>query len=200
MLNLEEGALLVEAARNAVTGFLEKGALKLEKTKNKKLNERFGVFVTIKKSDQHSLRGCIGFISPMHLYETVQRAALQAAFKDSRFPPLQKDELNDVIFEVSVMTEPLLVSGKNLTEIKRKVKIGHDGLIISNGPYSGLLLPQVPIEQKWDVNEFLCNLCYKASMTPSFLEDENTKIWKFQCQVFAETEPKGEVKEIKLVE
>lgn len=198
MLDLKEGALLVRTARDAVEKFLENSGLKPKKTKNRKLNEKHGIFVTIKKFPDKSLRGCVGFISPLPLYEGVQYAALSAAFKDPRFPKLKKDEIKDALFEVSVMTEPTLVSDKNSTELKKNIEIGSDGLIISNGPYNGLLLPQVPIEQKWNVDEFLSNLCYKAGMTPEFLKDENTKIWKFQCQIFAETKPNGKVEEIKL--
>ncbi len=198
MLNLEEGTLLVKSARGIVEKFYKNKSLELKKTKNGKLNEKHGVFVTIKKFPSRILRGCIGFMSPTCLYEAVQHAALSAAFEDTRFPSLQKKELGSVIFEVSVVTEPMLVSGENLDELKKKIEIGCDGLIISNGPYNGLLLPQVPIEQKWDVDVFLENLCYKAGMTPNFLNDENTKIWKFQCQIFVECEPNGRVEEIKL--
>jgi len=200
MLNLEEGTVLVKTARTAVEKFFKNQSLELEKTKNKKLNEKHGVFVTIKKFSDKSLRGCIGFISSTPVHEGVQRAAISAAFKDSRFSPLEKNELENIIFEISVMTEPMLVLGKNLGELKKKIKIGCDGLIISNGPYSGLLLPQVPIEQRWSIDMFLENLCYKAGMTPEFLSDENTKLWKFQCQIFAEREPNGKIEEIKLNE
>jgi uncharacterized protein (TIGR00296 family) len=198
MFDLKEGTLLVRVARSAVEEFFRKKAPNLQKTKNKKLNEKHGVFATIKKLPEKSLRGCIGIVSPTPVFEAVQQASLSAAFRDPRFPALQNDELETIIFEVSVMTEPSLVLGRNSTEIGEKIKIGRDGLLISNGPYSGLLLPQVPIEQKWDVDEFLRNLCYKGGMTPSFLEDENTKIWKFQCQVFTEIKPNGEIEEIKL--
>jgi len=197
MLNLEEGALLVKLARTAVKKFSKNQSLELEKTENNKLNEKHGVFVTIKKFSDKSLRGCIGLISSILLYEGVQHAAISAAFKDSRFLPLEKNELENVIFEVSVMTEPTLVFGKNLDEWKKNIEIGHDGLIISNKPYGGLLLPQVPIEQEWDIDKFLCNLCYKADMTPEFLSDENTKLWKFQCQIFTEREPSGKIEEVK---
>lgn len=196
MFDLGEGASFVKMARAAVEKFFESQCLELEKTKNKKLNERRGVFVTIKRNSDQSLRGCIGFISPTPLYEGVQRTAISAAFEDPRFSPLEKEELKNVTFEISVMTEPTLISG-SLKEIKKKIKIGHDGLIISNGPYSGLLLPQVPIEQKWDIDKFLYNLCYKAGITPEFLHDENTKLWKFQCQIFTEQGPKGKIEEIK---
>jgi len=198
MFNLEEGELIIKAARTAVREFFKNESLEPKKTHNKKLNERHGIFVTIKKFPSWELRGCIGYISPIPLYEGVQQAALSAAFRDPRFHKLTKDELDGVVFEVSVMTEPTLVSGKDSTEWKKEIKIGQDGLIISNGPYSGMLLPQVPVEQKWGVEEFLNHLCYKAGMTPDFLQDENTKLWKFQCQIFAENEPNGKVEEIKL--
>lgn len=197
MLTLEEGTLLVKAARTAVEKFFKNQDLEIEKTKNKKLNENHGIFVTIKNFSDHSLRGCIGFMSPVPIYEGVQRTAVSAAFEDPRFSKLEKEELENLIFEVSVMTEPMLVPGKSADDLKKKIKIGCDGLIISNGFYSGLLLPQVPIEQKWDVGEFLCNLCYKAGMTPEFIGDENTKIWKFQCQIFAESEPNGKIEMVK---
>jgi len=60
------------------------------------------------------------------------------------------------------------------------------------------LLPQVPIEMGWDVMEFLENLCYKANLTPDFIYDKNTRIWKFRAQIFYEVEPGGIVKELKL--
>ena len=198
MYNLEQGTLIVRAARNAVEEFFGNEAPNLQKTKNKKLNEKHGVFVTIKKFTEKSLRGCIGIVSPMPVYEAAQQAAVSAAFRDPRFQPLQKNELDNVIFEVSLMTEPSLVSGENSTEMEKKIKIGSDGLMISNGPYKGLLLPQVPVEQGWDAAKFLVNLCYKAGMTPSFLNDENTEVWRFQCQIFAEASPSGEVKEVTL--
>lgn len=197
MFDLESGALFVKVARTAVEKFFENKCLELEKTKNKKLNQKHGVFVTIKKTSDQSLRGCIGFISPTPLYESVQRAAVSAAFQDPRFEQLSKDELENVTFEISVMTEPVLVS-RDLEELKQEIEIGRDGLIISNDPYSGLLLPQVPIEQNWNIDEFLHNLCHKAALTPDFLKDENTKLWKFQCQIFAEREPRGHIEEIEI--
>lgn len=198
MMNLKEGTLLVKTARSTVEKYSKKQGLELEKTENEKLNKPYGVFVTIKNFSEHMLRGCIGIISPTPLYEAVQRVAISAAFEDPRFSPLEKNELENTIFEISVMTEPVLVLSEGAKQLEEKIKLGRDGLIISNGNYSGLLLPQVPIEQKWNIEDFLHNLCYKAGMTPEFLSDENTKLWKFQCQIFAEMEPSGKIEEINL--
>ena len=66
------------------------------------------------------------------------------------------------------------------------LKVGRDGLIIENGYHRGLLLPQVPIEQNWDIKTFLENLCYKAGLYSDAWKEENTKIYSFQAQIFDE--------------
>ena len=68
----------------------------------------------------------------------------------------------------------------------KKIKIGKDGLIIEKGNNYGLLLPQVPVEWGWGVGEFLENLCIKAGLNPLSWKDSDTKIYKFQCQIFKE--------------
>lgn len=193
MYNLEQGSELVRLARDTVAKSFKERKLGLRKTKDAAMNEEHGVFVTIKRQDDDSLRGCIGHVAPMRLYESLQQAAIAAAFKDPRFDKLREEELDFVIFEVSVMSEPMLVPGENLLEWKKNIEVGRDGLLISNGGYSGLLLPQVPVEQKWGVDEYLNNLCRKAGMDETFLSDEDTKLWVFTCQVFKEEEPNGAV-------
>lgn len=198
MLSLEQGKKLVKLARETVENYLEKKEFKIKKI-DKMLKEKRGVFVTIENFPDKSLRGCVGFSHPtLPLYEAVQRAAFYSAFEDSRFLPLRKEELNKVIFEISVLTKPELIKIKNPKEYLEKIKIGKDGLILQNGPFSGLLLPQVPLQFNWNVEEFLENLCYKAGLTPDYIYDKNTKIWKFQAQIFSEKEPNGEIIELKI--
>jgi uncharacterized protein (TIGR00296 family) len=197
MLSFEQGKKLVELARKTVENYLEGRKFEIEKVDDEKLKEKRGVFVTIEKFPEKSLRGCVGFpYATLALYEAVQRAAFSSAFEDSRFLPLKKEELDKVIFEVSILTKPELIKVKDPKEYFKKIKIGKDGLILQNGPFSGLLLPQVPKEFNWCVEEFLENLCYKAGLTPDYIYDKNTKIWKFQAQIFAEKEPKGKVIEL----
>jgi uncharacterized protein (TIGR00296 family) len=193
MYNIDQGTELVKLARETVSEFFNKRKLELRKTDIKAFNEKHGVFVTIKNHEDNSLRGCIGHIAPMNLYESLQQVSISAAFYDPRFSQLQESELDKVVFEISIMSEPVLVEGKNPTEWKKNIKIGRDGLIISNGSYSGLLLPQVPVEEKWDIDEYLKNVCIKAGMTEDFLSDENTQLWSFTCQAFQEKEPSGEI-------
>lgn len=194
MLNLENGKKIVELARKTVERYFEDKKLVIEKIDDRTLNEKRGVFVTIETYPDKKLRGCIGYPhSILPLYEAVQRAAYSSAFEDPRFENLKKEELNKIIFEVSVLTTPRLIKVKDTKEYVKKIEIGKDGLIIENGPFSSLLLPQVATEFNWNTREFLENLCFKAGLTPDFIHDRNTKIWKFQAQIFSEKKPKGEV-------
>ena len=78
------------------------------------------------------------------------------------------------------------------------IEIGRDGLIVEQGFYKGLLLPQVPVEQGWDKEEFLSNTCMKAGLMPDAWFDNSTKISRFSGQIFTEISPGGEIKEKKI--
>lgn len=143
--------------------------------------EMCGAFVTLHIKGR--LRGCIGYIQGIKsIPETIVDMAKASAFKDPRFPPLRKDEFTQIDIEISVLSpiEPV----KNISEIK----VGRDGLIISRGFNSGLLLPQVPVEQRWDIDTFLENTCYKAGLPGNAWQQKGTKIEKFSAQVFGEKE------------
>jgi hypothetical protein len=196
MFDLQTGKKLIKLARSTVEKHFE-NKFSLEKTNEKILNDKRGVFVTIETYPEKNLRGCIGFPYPnLKLYEAVQRAAISSAFEDPRFPQLENQELEKIVFEISIMTEPELVKVKNPKEYSKKIEKGKDGLILQNGPCSGLLLPQVCTQFNWSVEEFLENLCHKSGLTPDHIHDKNTKIWKFQCQIFSEEIPNGKVVEL----
>ena len=69
------------------------------------------------------------------------------------------------------------------------VVIGRDGLIVTRGPYSGLLLPQVAPEWGFHSMEFLSQTCVKAGLPPDAWLDEDTMVEHFQAQIFAEVAP-----------
>ena len=112
---------------------------------------------------------------------------------DPRFPPVSYNELNSIVFEVSILTPPQLVKVKKPTEYPSKIEVGKDGLIVEGGYQKGLLLPQVPIEWNWNEEEFLCQCCMKAGLSPDCWVVEGTKIYKFSCVIAQELTPKGEV-------
>jgi uncharacterized protein (TIGR00296 family) len=199
----EEGKFLINLARNTVRQYLETGkAAKPPKETPKKLFEHCGVFVTINSvghGGEKELRGCIGYPYPTSpLVEAVIDSAVNAATEDPRFEPLSIDELERVVFEVSVLTPPQKVEVNNPKEYISKIKVGEDGLIVERGPYKGLLLPQVPIEWSWCEEEFLCQCCMKAGLPPDTWLTKDAIIYKFKAIIFDEETPNGEVKRLNL--
>lgn len=196
-LSQDEGALLVHLARRAVENYLKtRRHFGLPEGLSEKLLEPCGVFVTINtvKNDEKELRGCIGYPYPTSpLAEAVVDSAINAATQDPRFSPLEPQELNRVVFEVSVLTPPQKIEVENPKEYCTKIKVGEDGLIIERGMYKGLLLPQVPVQWDWNEEEFLCQCCNKAGLPADHWRVQGTRIYKFRAIVFEEEKPYGSV-------
>jgi hypothetical protein len=187
-MDLQDGKKLVALARKSVESYFSKQAVETEEFRDKS-----GVFVTIHTIDG-DLRGCIGYILPFKpLGQAVIEAARAAAFSDPRFSPLVKSELDEIIFEVSILTEPKLIKVSSPKDYPKKIKIGKDGLIIECNTFEGILLPQVPVEENWDEVTYLNQLCLKAGLLEENWKQKNCKIYKFQAEIFKEKEPKGEI-------
>lgn len=187
----EDGRLLVRAARRTVAEFLGRGRTARDPELETRFSAKSGVFVTL--NGPSGLRGCIGYPLPdKELHSALRDAAISAATRDTRFPPLRPDEMGDVTFEVTVLTPPERMTGSP-EEYLAQIKIGRDGLIVRNGFYSGLLLPQVPAEYGWSQREFLENTCQKAGLPSDCWKEPDTEVEKFQGMVFKEESPGGDV-------
>ncbi len=168
---------LIELARQAIRS--EFTGKKIKVLEDKKLREKRGVFVTLKKKGE--LRGCIGFPEPvMPLNKAVVQAAKYAAFSDPRFPPLKKEELGKIKIEISILTKPKICKPED-------VEIGEDGLICEYKRYYGLLLPQVATEHKMSREEFIEAVCMKAGLSRDAWGKPDFKLYKFRAQIFEET-------------
>ena len=185
-LSDSDGVFLVKTARMAVTEFLSTGKkMKLESEHEKKFSFNSGVFVTL--NNANGLRGCIGFPMPdKKLSNGIIDAAIAAATEDPRFSPVKTDELSDIVFEVTVLTPPVEIIVTDPMEYLEKIKVGRDGLIIKHSFSSGLLLPQVPAEYGWNVEEFLQHTCEKAGLEKNTWKNEKVKIEKFEGIVYKE--------------
>ena len=185
-LSDSDGIFLVKTARMAVTEFLSNGKrMKLESEREKKFSFNSGVFVTLNNAD--GLRGCIGFPMPdKKLSNGIIDVAIAAATEDPRFSPVKINELSDIVFEVTVLTPPVEITVSHPMEYLEKIKVGRDGLIIRNSFSSGLLLPQVPVEYDWNVEEFLQHTCEKAGLEMDAWKNEKVKIEKFEGIVYKE--------------
>ena len=197
MLSYEEGKKAVNYARKVV-----EQKVKGDKTHPSDLkgvfNEKQGAFVTIHTHPDHDLRGCIGVPLPMMSLKEAITEGARSATRDPRFPPLGENELDNIIIEVTILSKPEVINVNKPQEYPNNIEIGRDGLIVEQGFYKGLLLPQVPVEQGWDKEEFLSNTCMKAGLLPDAWFDNSTKISRFSGQIFTETSPGGEIKEKKI--
>jgi AmmeMemoRadiSam system protein A len=177
----EEKSELLKLARNTIERYLQEGTKESGETENPKFREKRGVFVTLHKKGD--LRGCIGHPLPMmSLYHAVIDNAVASATEDPRFPRVKPDELADIDIEISVLTVPQKVKSSD------DVVVGRDGIIISKGFYRGLLLPQVPVEQDWDLEEYISYGCRKAGLPPDEWRGGGVDIETFQAIVFGEDE------------
>lgn len=192
MISLDDGRLLVRAAREAVLKFLRDGNTIQDERLAAKFSAKSGVFVTL--NDQSGLRGCIGHPLPdMELCIALKDAAIAAATKDPRFSPLRPEELDGVTFEVTILTKPEDIDVDSPAELLGKIKVGRDGLIVRNGFCSGLLLPQVPTEYGWNEREFLEHTCQKAGLPDDCWKEQETRIERFQGTIFKEESPNGDI-------
>jgi MEMO1 family protein len=100
-----EGQRLPALARQVVAAHLQ-GQISLppEVEPGGSLAQRRGVFVTI-RTREGELRGCKGNLEPYfsNLMEETRAVALSSAFNDGRFRPVGSGELDELLFEVSVL-------------------------------------------------------------------------------------------------
>jgi len=138
-------------------------------------------FVTLTLQD--SLRGCIGALEPREpLRATLVECAISAACKDPRFPPVTREELAKVCFEISVLSVPRPLAGPE------GIAVGRDGVLVEIAGRRGLLLPQVAARFNWDPATFLDHACLKAGFEAGDWR-RGARLWTFQAQVFSEADP-----------
>ncbi len=181
MLNREHKFFLLNLARLAIKAYITDTQIKVTKPDDQIYKEKKGLFITLNIDEE--LRGCIGYIKPYYsLYKSVKELAVSAAFKDPRFPPLTEEEFELIDIEISVLSELIPVSTDKLDEIE----IGRDGIYIVGTYGSGLLLPQVAVENNWDKITFLKNLCHKAGIPPKSYLSGLYNLYRFSAEVFSE--------------
>jgi uncharacterized protein (TIGR00296 family) len=199
MLTEHEGKELVKLARLTVESYISQTDFEHEVNP---IGIRAGAFVslfTYRDVGRQELRGCIGFpYADNDLNHTIRAASIAAATCDPRFKSITIDELCGIVFEVSILTNPTEIIVDRPDDYLSTIRLGIDGLVLNSHYGSGLLLPQVPLEQEWGVEEFLTNLCRKAGAPPDIWRLTQAKLYKFQALVFRELEPSGNIIKIGL--
>ncbi len=150
------------------------------------LAQQKAVFVTLKKNKQ--LRGCVGTLKALlPLAEGICENAFSAAFKDSRFPPLQSSELTGLDIYLSILSPSVEIEFTSEANLIAQIRPDIDGLILESGFHSGTFLPSV-----WQLiptsAEFLQHLKQKAGLAKEYWSDQ-VKVYRYTTEVIRSTTP-----------
>ncbi len=138
-----------------------------------------GAFVSL-HTKEGELRGCIGhMVGDGPLGDLILELAISAGTRDPRFPPVTAGELDDLVYEVSVLS-PMVATDP------AAVEVGRHGLYVRRGARSGVLLPQVAVEWGWDREMFLTQTCRKAGLSERAWREPGTEVLCFTAQVIRE--------------
>lgn len=173
---------LLGLARKSIEYYLQTKEYPVVSTEDSSLKIPRGVFVTLLKDGV--LRGCVGFPEAVKpLYEAVSNRAIASGFHDPRFKGLSSEELEKIRIKISVLSEPVPISGPG------EIILGQDGIIVQHSRGAGLFLPYVATELGWDKPTMLEQLCKTKARLPSRCwELPGTRLYKFGTLDFAESQ------------
>jgi AmmeMemoRadiSam system protein A len=174
--NPEERRLLLRLAHESIESAFENREISLD-APSPHLAELRGAFTTIYLRGQ--LRGCVGYVFPIaSIYRTVAETARAAAFEDTRFWAVTREEAPELEVSLSILSPLEAIQPE-------QVEIGKHGLLISYHGHRGLLLPQVPVEHQWDRVTFLEQTCRKAGL-PLDAWEKGATLEAFTAEVFGD--------------
>lgn len=173
----EESAELIRLARKSIEYSVNNKGLYEPLQKEKNVDSRCGAFVTLTIAG--NLRGCVGMMDASGpLWKTVRDMAVASANEDNRFNPVTAEELREIEIEISVLSR--LARIYDICEIK----LGIHGVMIKQGARTGVFLPQVVVENRWNLDEFLGRLCSeKAGLPEKCYLDKKTELYVFTSQI-----------------
>jgi len=172
----DERTLLLRLAHDSILSALEQREIPLNPPTDH-LSQPRGVFTSLHLSGR--LRGCVGYVLPVgSVYSAVAETARAAAFEDTRFYPVTREEAPELEIELSILSPPQPIQPE-------AVEVGRHGLLIGMAGHRGLLLPQVPVEHHWDRGTFLGQTCRKAGL-PLDAWQRGATIEAFTAEVFGD--------------
>lgn len=175
-ISSEQSEILLNFARDTLYSYLTNKTMPTFLVEDPLLNEKRAVFVTL-RNKKGELRGCIGRLEAKEpLYQAVQNMSIEAATKDSRFPPLSLNELKGLSVEISILSPPVTVRSAD------EIIYGTHGVIVSQGKRSGVFLPDASKDFATK-EEFLEELCFqKADLPKNCWQNPQTQIKVFTTQ------------------
>ncbi len=195
--SIDEGEEIVRAARRVVVDFVS--SAKFDRVPHAKHSGKFahmqGVFVRIEHWPTRTPRGSMGFVHPkMELGRSLIEAAIGAA-EDKNFVPISHREIEHIVVEVNVLSDPVEVKG-GAASILKQIKSGRDGIVATYGFQTGIVLPITAAENDWNKEDMLKHACVNAGLHADSWKRKDVLIHKFTSQVFRELSPDGTIEEI----
>ena len=181
-LTPDQRAFLLDLARRSIRHGLAQGTpLPVETSRlEPALTRRQASFVTLELDGL--LRGCIGSLEAHRpLAEDIATNAFAAAFRDPRFPPVTKGEVDALELHLSLLTPPESMQVTSEADLLRQLRPGVDGLILAEGVFRGTFLPSV-WESLPEPADFLRQLKLKAGLPRDYWSD-TLQVYRYRTEV-----------------
>lgn len=180
-LTPEQKSILHKLAWGSLRSGLEIGYPLSIKAEDSALNEIGASFVTLEKSGQ--LRGCMGTLEAHQpLVVDITNNTFNAAFRDPRFPAVERNELEDIQLQISVLTEPEAIEFSSEHDLLSQLRPGIDGIIFEDNTHRSTFLPQV-WEQLPEPERFMAHLKNKAGLSDNYWSP-SVKILRYRVDKF----------------
>ena len=186
LVNRKNQTFLLSLARHALETYVKTGQTihPDENQLDEEVCQKGATFVTLHKQNQ--LRGCIGTLSAYQpIFADVIEHAIAAGTQDYRFPVVREEELSQLHFEVSILSNPVPLPYTSPENLLQQLRVGMDGVVISSGFQRATFLPQV-WESIPDKEEFLNQLCRKMGVKGNAWRNTKYDVSVYQVQEFAE--------------
>jgi AmmeMemoRadiSam system protein A len=181
ILNTKEQQEALQIARTTIESYVKNGNIPSISPQLRFSQKHHGVFVTLRKKNGE-LRGCIGEFEPNRiLSEVICELTISAAVRDPRFNPIRKEELKDILIEISIL------SPKRKIADWHEVMPGVHGVLLKKGEIMATFLPQVAIENHMSKEDFLSSLCQeKAGLPFDCYTDPTIELYVYETQIIEE--------------
>lgn len=173
-LNKGELTQLLDVARESIRGHFSDELPRPPQLDlyGKRLLRPGACFVTLEVDGE--LQGCLGTVTANEpLVLEVHNKARDSAYQDRRFMPLTEEQLDRLMIEVSVLSEPQVLEVASELALIDYLENHRDGVILSDHHLQALFLPQV-WQQLPSPDVFLRHLKQKAGWPAHYWSDTLT--------------------------
>lgn len=180
-LSADHGKKLKDIASTSMRSYTS-GMKYRPRLRDSVLKEKSGVYVTLRNGNE--LRGISGFIYPTYeLWNATRMAAVNAAFLDARFKPVDKKEIDLLDIEISVIGHVEKIRDRTIRDTAA-IKIGTDGIMVVGKNTSAVMLPHVADEMDLDPAGFIGAACESAGLNANAWAAGDVSVYRFSTRIF----------------